>query len=94
MHNERPSFPDDALSADDRKALRDNQQRKAWLRSQAIGLGRGQYNAARYIAEQTQRRELERLRRRWINGFVWGASLAGLGPSLAAIIAFASVGAW
>lgn len=89
MHNERPSFPDDALSADDRKALRDVRPGLSYYPSTG-----DQYNAARRIAEETQRRQLERMRRRWINGFVWGAALAGLGLSLAAIIAFASVGAW
>lgn len=90
MHNdnERPSFPDDALTADDRKALRDVRPGLSYYPSTV-----DHYKRSRAIAEETQRRQLERLRRRWINGFVWGLALGGMTVGVMGIAGFALYGA-
>lgn len=48
---------------------------------------------ARRIAEETQRRQHERLRRRWINGFVWGLALGGMAVAAMGLAGFALYGA-
>lgn len=97
--SERATFPDDALTADDRKALgiaksMPTETRQRHFSTPAYGAPAVLIDpiaAERHVATLTQQQREQQTRRSWLEGFTWGAGLVGI-ASATAIGALFAVG--